>query len=279
MTIDSRRILFKVFAYLSLCVALAITLFPIYTLIITSLKTPGEVSSFPPTWYPHNPTLSSFTRLWTRGEFVRYFFNSLIVALTASCLSLIVAIPGGYSLARFKYPGRELLSSTVLLVYMFPPVLLVIPLFLVFDFLNLVDTYASLIISYTTFALPFCIWMLRGFFSTIPKDLEDAARIDGCNHFEAIFRIVIPLSAPGIATAFLFSFILAWSNYIYALVFINSNSKFPLTVGVQMLVGRYGMDYSLIMAGCLALILPPVIIFFLFQRYIVKGLTAGAVKE
>ena len=274
----SKKLLFTIFCYICLAISLLILLFPVYSLIITSLKGQEEMSRLPPTFYPHKPTLSSFQKVLSRPQFMRYIGNSLFIALSTTLLSLIVSIPGGYSLARFHYAGREVLSTTILLAYMFPPILLVIPMFIAFYRFNLVDTFFALILAYTTFSLPFCVWVLRGFFIGIPKELEDAARIDGCNYMQTIRRIVLPLSAPGIATAAIFSFLLSWNNYLYALVFINSDFKRPVTVGLQVLLGRYALDYSLIMAACVILIAPPILIFFLFQRYIVKGLTAGAMK-
>jgi len=273
-----RLIFFTVFCYICLGLALIILLFPIYSLVVTSLKGPEEMAQLPPSFYPHEPTLKNFGRILSRPQFIRYIFNSLFVSLSTTILSITISIPAGYSLARFHYAGREVLSTTVLLAYMFPPILLAIPLFLAFKSINLIDTYGALILAYTTFSLPFCVWMLRGFFLTIPRSLEDSARIDGCSYLKAIWKIVLPLSAPGLATAAIFSFLLAWNNYLYALVLINSDSKRPVTVGLQVLLGRYGMDYTLIMAACGILIAPPIIVFFLFQKFIVKGLTAGAVK-
>jgi multiple sugar transport system permease protein len=278
LTMRTRRILGMVLGYTVLTVSTLIVLFPIWVAVTTALKPMDEVMVFPPSFFPRNPTLSNIQRILNMKRFVRYLFNSFFVSAVTTLLSMVLATLGGYALSRFAFPGRRIFSQLILFVYMFPGVLLVIPLFLMLYSIGLVDTYASLILSFTTFSLPFCVWMLKGFFDSLPPELEDAGMVDGCSRLGVLRRIILPLSAPGLAAVAAFAFLLAWSEYLFSITFINSDAKRTLAAGMQTLVGQYSVDYGLLMAAAVVSIVPLMIFFLLLQKYIVEGMTAGAVK-
>ncbi|MEA2515287.1 MAG: hypothetical protein QOF33_165 [Thermomicrobiales bacterium] len=246
------------------------------------------VGSFRPT-YEHlqkqgeslwidNPTLSNYRRLFREYDFARYFLNSTIVATLTATFATSISAFAGYSLARFRFPGRGLVGFLILTTQMLPTVAIIIPLFLWFKQFQLIDTYWALLIAYMAFAIPFSTWMLRGFFANIPAELEEAATIDGASQFGAFVRIVLPLSAPGLLATGIFSFILAWQEFLFAVTFTSKTELRTLTVGIAAMRGKDVVDWGLLNAGVVVTTIPLAIMFALVQRYLVQGLTAGAVK-
>ncbi|MEA2594731.1 MAG: hypothetical protein QOF01_1200 [Thermomicrobiales bacterium] len=246
------------------------------------------VGSFRPT-YEHlqkqgeslwidNPTLSNYRRLFREYDFARYFLNSTIVATLTATFATSISAFAGYSLARFRFPGRGLVGFLILTTQMLPTVAIIIPLFLWFKQFQLIDTYWALLIAYMAFAIPFSTWMLRGFFANIPAELEEAATIDGASQFGAFVRIVLPLSAPGLLATGIFSFILAWQEFLFAVTFTSKAELRTLTVGIAAMRGKDVVDWGLLNAGVVVTTIPLAIMFALVQRYLVQGLTAGAVK-
>lgn len=225
-----------------------------------------------------NPTLSNYQRLFREYDFARYFLNSTIVATVTAVVSTSLSAFAGYSLARFSFPGKSAISYLILLTQMIPAIATIIPLFLWFKMLHLLDTYWALIIAYNAFAIPFNIWLLRGFFMEIPVELEEAAMIDGAGQIGTFLRIVLPLSSPGLIATLIFSFILAWHEFIFAVTFINKDEIRTLTVGIAAMRGVEIVDWGLLNAGVVITTIPLAILFAFIQRYLVKGLTAGAVK-
>jgi multiple sugar transport system permease protein len=265
---------------ITLCV-LGVTLIVLGPLIVefkSSLQPPTEIESYPPILLPIHPTLANFANALGGRNFYRFLLNSMMVASATAFASIVVAALAAFALSRLRFRGQELFSQGVLLLYMFPSILLVVPLYLTFFKLHLVDSMIGLIISYVPIALPLCIWMLEAFFNTIPKDLDDAAMIDGCTRLGVIFRVVLPLSAPGVAATAVFAFMTAWGEYIFAITFINSEINKTVVAGLYSLVGYYAMDHGLVMAASVFVTLPPLLLFFAFQRYLIAGLTMGAVK-
>lgn len=230
------------------------------------------------TLWIENPTLENYTRLFQEYDFARYFINSTIVAGVTAIFATSISAFAGYSLARFAFPGRGLIGFLILLTQMIPAIATIIPLFLWFQALHLLDTYWALIIAYNAFAIPFCTWLLRGFFMDIPVELEEAAMIDGASQIGTFFRIVLPLSLPGLMATLIFSFILAWQEFLFAVTFTNSAELRTLTVGVAAMRGKDLVDWGLLNAGVVVTTVPLAILFAFVQRYLVKGLTAGAVK-
>jgi len=264
--------------YLLLGLLLFGMLFPFYVMLVTSLKPMGEVFTSPPTWLPRAPTLSSYIEVWRAIPLGRFFLNSLIIALGAAGLTLACAVPAGYALARYRFPGRSLVLYAILVTQMFSPVVVIITLFKVLTAYRMLNTYASLIVTNAAFALAFSLWMLTGFFQSVPREIEEAARIDGCTTTQAVLKVLVPLAAPGVATTVIYTFILAWNEFIFALTFISSTRMQPLTVGLASFIGRFTIEWNHLMAGALLATLPVIVLFLLVERHLVKGLSAGALK-
>ncbi|MBC7637570.1 MAG: carbohydrate ABC transporter permease [Acetobacteraceae bacterium] len=259
-------------------------LLPMAWMLITSLKTQFAALQYPPQWVPKNPTLEQYTLLLSPGnpvgrEFLRYLFNSIWVSFASTVLGIVVAVPAAYAFSRFRFPGRNLLFYSVLLRNMFPAVVFLMPLFIMMRWLGLVNTQASLILTYLTFGLPLSIWLLKGFYDNIPVQLEQAARIDGASRFQAFILIVMPLSSPGIIATAIYSFIMAWNEYVYALTFINNAERLTLPVGLQRFFTEYATNWPGLMAASFIMSVPVVALFLVLQKYFVRALTEGAVKS
>jgi multiple sugar transport system permease protein len=254
-------------------------IFPLIWMIVTSVKPQSELFSIPPTLMPETMTFEHYQRLLTDTPFLQYFRNSMILAVTTTVVVVALGTLGAYSLVRFKYRGRATLATLVLFTYLMPSVVLVIPLYLMMAKLGLANTLASLVIAYTTFALPYALWLLRSFMSSIPVDLESAALVDGAGRMGAFVDVILPQALPGIVSTALFTFILCWNEYLFALVLVNSDSVRPLTAGtVNMLITSFNIDWSLLMAASVMMSLPLIVIFTFLQGTLTKGFGAGAVK-
>ena len=253
--------------------------FPLIWMIVTSVKPQSELFSIPPTLMPETVTFEHYWRLLTDTPFLQYFRNSMILAVTTTVVVVVLGTLGAYSLVRFKYRGRETLATLVLFTYLMPSVVLVVPLYLMMAKLGLANTLASLVIAYTTFALPYALWLLRSFMSSIPVDLESAALVDGADRMGAFVDVILPQALPGIVSTALFTFILCWNEYLFALVLVNSDSVRPLTAGtMNMLITSLNIDWSLLMAASVMMSLPLIVIFTFLQGTLTKGFGAGAVK-
>ncbi len=252
---------------------------PFLWLFLGSFKSSFELmQNQSQTLWIKNPTLENYQRLFREYDFARYFLNSTIVAGVTAVFATSVSAFAGYSLARFTFAGKSFLSFLILLTQMIPVIATIIPLYLWFQWLHLLDTYWALIIAYNAFAIPFCTWLLRGFFMEIPKELEEAAEIDGAGQLGTFFRIVLPLSLPGLVATLIFSFILAWQEFLFAVTFTSKAGLRTLTVGIAAMRGRDIVDWGLLNAGVVVSTVPLAVLFAFVQRYLVKGLTAGAVK-
>ena len=270
-----RRCLFNLFAW---TVILVIAL-PLVWMIMTSIKPQTELFLIPPVFFPEEVTFEHYRRLLTETPFLTYLKNSVILAGGTTVLVIVVATLGAHSLVRFSYPGRDTIASAVLFTYLLPSVVLVIPLYFLMAALGLVNSLFSLVIAYTTFALPYALWLLRSFMSAIPADLEAAAMVDGASRFRAFIDVILPQAAPGIISTALFTAILAWNEYLFALVLINSDASRPLTTGVMnMLVTSFNIEWSLLMAASVMMSVPLLVSFVFLQKYLTRGFGAGAVK-
>ncbi|MEO1103198.1 MAG: carbohydrate ABC transporter permease [Pseudomonadota bacterium] len=253
--------------------------FPLFWMIVTSLKPQFELFRRPPSFLPDQVTFEHYIKLLTETPFLGYFFNSVILSTATTALVVALATLGAYSLVRFKYRGRETLALMVLFTYLLPSVVLIIPLYLLMVSLGISNTLFSLVIAYTTFALPYALWLLRSFMSGIPEDLESAALVDGASRLGAFKDVILPQLLPGIISTALFTFILSWNEYLYALVLVNSESARPLTTGVMsMLITAFNIEWSLLMAASVMMSLPLVIIFAFLSSYLTRGFGAGGVK-
>ena len=271
----TRHILFNVMAW-TLVLAVA---FPLFWMIVTSLKPGFELFRRPPTMLPETVTFEHYWRLLSETPFLLYFRNSVILASATTFVVVLIGTIGAYSLVRFRYRGRESLAFLVLFTYLLPSVVLIIPLYLFMVKLGLSNTITSLVIAYTTFALPYALWLLRSFMAGIPEDLESAALVDGATRLGAFRDVILPQLLPGIISTALFTFILAWNEYLYALVLVNSDGARPLTTGVMtMLISAFNIEWSLLMAASVMMSLPLIIVFAFLQSYLTRGFGAGAVK-
>jgi len=265
--------------YVVLAAIILLVLLPVLLILSTSLKAEDEASRLPPSLIPLRPTLGQYARAFSFADISTFLRNSVQVALVTTVLAVIAGSMGGYALSRLRFVGRAVIGQTILLAYMFPGVLLVIPLFLLFSRLGLINSPLSLIVAYTTFALPFAVWMLKGYFDALPVELEEAAMIDGCTRLQTLWQVILPLSVPGLVAVAAFAFILAWGEYLFAITFINSDAQKTLVAGLSTMIVRYtSPDFGLLAAASMIVIVPPILFFLLLQRYIIAGLTAGAVK-
>jgi multiple sugar transport system permease protein len=269
---------------LLLAFLLIATLLPMAWMLITSFKSQFAATQYPPEFWPSNPTLGEYVRLLSPRnevgrEFLQYLLNSVFVSTATTILGVVVAVPAAYAFSRFRFPGRNLLFFAVLARNMFPAVVFLMPLFILMRWLGLVNTHASLILTYLTFGLPLSIWLLKGFYDNIPIQLEQAARIDGATRFQAFLLIVMPLSSPGIIATAIYSFILAWNEYVYALTFLNDKSSLTLPVGLQRFFTEYATNWPGLMAASFIMSVPVVVLFLILQKYFVRALTEGAVKS
>ncbi|WP_239678718.1 carbohydrate ABC transporter permease [Natronosporangium hydrolyticum] len=272
-----RRVTASVFTYLAAGLVALFALFPVYWMVITSLKPTAEIITPQPVWWPSEFEWGRYQRVMDAG-FTTYLRNSLLVAVGTTGLGLLVAIFAGYALARFRLPLRRYLVLVVLATQMFPVVVLLIPFFIVMRNLGLLGSLWGLIIAYLAFITPLMIWILRGFFLSIPNELEDAALIDGCTRFGAMWRVIMPLAGPGVAAVSIFAWIAAWNEFLFALTFIRSDSLRTLPVGLTQFAGRDATDNGAIMAASVMFTLPVVIFFLFVHKKLTTGLVAGAVK-
>lgn len=252
-------------------------LLPVYWLLATALTPRQQAFTYPPRLFPKDPTLENFANLVDNPEIARYLTNSLIVSTITAVLSVIVSAYMGYSFSKFRYRGRRSLMYFVLSSQMFPQALMLVTLYAVFSAYGLLNTYTALVVSFTTFTLPLCVWMLKGFFDTIPDSLVEAGRVDGASRMRIIHSIVLPLSAPGLIAAGLFAFIRGWNDFIFALTLAGPDKRTLPPGLVTTYIGESAANWSELMAASVAASLPVVIAFILLQRYLVGGI-AGALK-
>lgn len=255
---------------------------PLYVMITSSLKPLGDVQSgF--TWFPSNLTLEPFREMWTTVPLARYFTNSILVSTTAALFSVGIALLAAYALSRYRFRGRQAFSVVVLSTQMFPGILFLLPLFVIFvnlgslTGLELYGTRTGLIITYLTFTLPFAIWMLVGYLDSVPRELDEAAWMDGCRPLSALFRIVVPAAMPGIVAVFIYAFMTAWGEVLFASILTDESTR-TLAVGLQGYATQNNVYWNQIMAASLTVSLPVVLGFLALQRFLVSGMTAGAVK-
>jgi multiple sugar transport system permease protein len=253
-------------------------LFPAVWIFLTSLKTEAELSQTPITWLPHAPTIGNYLRAFRDQPLALYLFNSVAVALMSTILTLLIATLAAYALGRLLFVYRDLALAAIIAVSTFPLVTLLVPLFQTMRTLNLLNSYAALVLPYTVLSLPICTLVLISFFQTIPIDLEHAAMIDGCSRVGALFRIVVPLSAPGVFTAGLLAFVNSWDEFLLALSFNSAPRMRTLPVGITLYQGEFTFPWPVISAALVIGIVPVVALIVLFQQRIIAGLTAGGVK-
>jgi multiple sugar transport system permease protein len=272
----------KVSRIAGLAILSFVTIFPLYTIVISSVKPLEDVqSTFH--WIPTHITFKPYVDIWKTIPLAHYFLNSVIVSVSATICSVVIAIFAAYAISRYHFKGRQPFTITVLATQMFPGILFLLPLFVIFVNIeksvgiSLYGTYLGLIITYLTFSLPFSIWMLVGYFNSIPRELEEAAMVDGATPIGALFRILIPISLPGIAAVAIFAFITAWGEVLFASV-LTTDATRTLAIGLRNYASQSNVYWNQLMAAAIVVSLPVVVAFLAMQRYIVGGLTAGGVK-
>jgi len=264
--------------YLGLGFFLLVILVPFWWVVNMSFKTYEQIQVARHIYYPDPFTLENYRILLFESRFPFWIRNSFVAAGGTTIVTIVMAALGGYALARLRFPGRQFLASSVLILYLVPPALLFIPLYRVLDGLGVIDSLWSLLLAYPTFTVPFCTWMLIGFFKSIPLELEDAALVDGASRFQAFFRIILPLAAPGVLAAAIFAFTLAWNEFLYALIFISKEEVMTIPVGLNLLIYGEIFLWGQLMAASVLTTVPVVLLYVYLQRWMVEGLTAGAVK-
>lgn len=274
----ARPSLSQALTWIVLLIALLIMLFPIYWMVNTALKPSGEVFQYPPSFLSANWSLDAFYNLFATRPIGRYFLNSLIVAGGTTLLSLALASLAAYGLTRFPIRIEPLIILSLLFIKMLPEALLVVPFYqLIADF-RMLNSFLSLILVYSSFALPFAVWMLIGFFRVIPRELDEAGIMDGASRLQTFWLVIMPLARPGMVAVAMFTFLTAWNAYLWALVLTTDPSMYVLPVGIATLKGEYQVQWNELMAAAVIAVVPVLAIYSVLERYLVAGITAGAVK-
>ncbi|PZX13674.1 multiple sugar transport system permease protein [Palleronia aestuarii] len=273
----SRKLRRSLWCWLALSPLVVLTLFPFAVMIVTALKPATEVLS--PTWWPSRLAWENFVTMWAATNFGPALLNSLYVGVASTLLALVVSIPFAYALDRFRFRGQGALRQFLLVTQMLSPIVVVIGLFRIAAALGMVDTVNSITVIYGAFAIAFTVWMLQSYFATIPRDLEEAAWLEGASRGQALVRVFLPLAVPAIAVTAIFAFINAWNEFVIALTMLRSQDSYTLPIQIFSLVaGRYTIEWHHVMAASLLATIPVAVIFAWLQRYLVKGLGLGAVK-
>ena len=252
--------------------------FPLYWMVVSSLKVSHELLASPPTFWPHEWELRAYRKLFYETNFWTYFQNTVIVSALTTVIVLVAGVIGAYSLTRYAFRGRTFVARLTLLAYMFPPIIMLVPLFLLARQLGLVNSIPGLALTYISFSLPYALWILRAFFQSIPLELEHAALIDGANRAQALVYVVMPLALPGMIATAIFTFIVAWNDFLFALVLIGQDELKTLAIGINEFFHMAVVDWGLIMAAGVMVTIPALVFFIAVQRYLIAGWGAGGLK-
>ena len=273
-----QRWLRELLAYVVLLVLMVWTLGPLYWMVTTSIKTNAEVYGTTATLWPRQPTLQNYRVLFTKTPFAVYFQNSALIALATTFITVLASALGAYALVRLRFPGRRLLARVLVYTYLVPQSLLFIPLFTILVNAGLSNTRTGLVLTYLGFTVPFCTWLLMGYFLSVPVELEEAGLVDGCSRLGVLFRIVMPVTLPALAVTAFFSFTLSWNEYLYASVFVSDVNAKTIPTGIPSFIIEDVFFWGPMMASTVLSVIPPLVVYFLFQRWLITGLTLGAVK-
>jgi len=267
-------------SHIILVLASLVSIFPILWIFATSLKSKNDVLKPGLSLIPSNPTLANYQYVLSMDNYIfwKWLGNSVMVALITTVVGLFLASTTAYAFSRFEFKGKKFLLYSYLLTQMFPGAILIVPLYNIMKDFGLLNSYTGLLIAYSTISLPFCVWMLKSFFDTIPKSLEEAALIDGLTSFGTFWKIIMPLSLPGLSVTAFFSFITAWNEFMFALTFMSTSNHYTLPVGLRSFVFEFNTDWNYMAAGAIVVSLPVLIFFFIAQKFIIGGLTSGGVK-
>ena len=265
-------------AYPAAALLLVVAIFPFLWMALSSFKSLGELYAVPVTWLPHEPTWENYVKVLFNSNIPRYFLNSSIISIASTFLALIFAVPAAYGFARFTFRGNRLCQTLILMAHLLPTAALIVPLYVMLGYLGLLNTLYGLILVYLILTLPLSVWMLIGYFKSIPAELEEAATIDGASRLGVLLRVMLPLSLPGIVVIVLYSFVATWNEFIFALTFATDVGVKTLPIGLAEFSTEYNTDWGAIMAASLLMTAPVAIVFLWLQKLFVGGLMAGAMK-
>ncbi|GAB6188470.1 carbohydrate ABC transporter permease [Marinitoga arctica] len=274
-----KKNIWQIFRFVLLALFLVFAIFPLYWIILTSFKPVYELYTFPIKYWTNNPSLYGYRKLFEFVNFKQYFANSIIVSLSASFVSTIFAMLSGYVLSRKEFKWRYIVVLYLFFSQMIPSYLIMVPQYVMFSKLHLINKLISIIIVYSGFGAAFSTIMAKGFFDRIPKSIEEAALIDGCNEIQSLFKITIPLMLPGLSAILSFSFVNNWNELFTAVMFLNTSDKYTVPVGLYSIVSKAGIQWNVLSAGIVIALLPTIIVFSISQKYIISGLTQGSLKD
>ena len=263
---------------LGVTVAIFVAIFPIYWMLVTAMQSGADLFKLPPNFLPDPDEFRVFERVFTERPVGRWILNSFIVGVGASALSLLLSITTAYALSRFRFPGKSFFGFLLIFTQMVPTVLLMVPLFITFRNIGILNTLTGLVLVNTAFVTPITIWILKGYYDSIPVELEEAALLDGCSRFGALVRIVIPIARPAIAACLMIAFFEAWNEFAFAVTFVQDQDLWVTSVGLASWIGWLTVSTDVMMAGAIVFSLPSLLFFLFLQRYLVSGLAAGAVR-
>ena len=278
LTRRRRRLGVKVGVIAGLCVGALFAGLPVIWMLSTSFKTNGEVFQIPPQLITKSFSLDAYTKILTDGTQMRFFLNSYIVALSVTALTLLVAILAGYGFSRYNFPLKRSVNAIIIGVQAVPPITLVIPYFGLVVALGLYNTYPGLILTHMVFTLPYAIIMTTAYFNTLPRELDESVKVDGASSWTALWRILVPISVPGLVAVGVYTFMISWNEYLFALTLTRTDDMRTVPIGIQLLMGQHSYEWNQMMAMSILGSIPVLVLFLLFQRRFIGGLTAGAVK-
>lgn len=278
MAVARRNPLLAVGKYAAILFYLCFALFPLYWLLKIAITPDRLIFTEGTALWPSNATLDNFGKVIWQTDFLRFFRNSLIVSLASAAITTVIAAGAGYAFSRFRFRGQKLIIALILLTQMFPLLMIIAPIYKIVAALGLLNSLSSLILVYSAFNVPFATFLMQSFFDGIPKDLEDAAMMDGCTRFQALRKVILPLTLPGLGATLGFIFTAAWSEVLFALMLIRSENSMTFPVGMLTFVSKFSVDWGQMMAAGVLALIPSCLFFIFIQRYLVQGLTSGAVK-
>lgn len=279
MSKTQKRLLARIGLLIALLIGAAFASAPVLWMLSSSFKPNTDIFQFPPHLIPTTFTLDAYTAIFTDPVKVRFFLNSYFVSLSVTVLTLLIGILAAFALSRYEFPFKKALNVVIISVQAVPPITLLIPYFGLIVFLGLYNSYAGLILTYLVFTLPYAIIMLTGYFNTLPRELDEAVKVDGGSSWTALWRVLVPISIPGLVSVGIYTFMIAWNEYLFALTLTKTPEMRTVPIGIQLLMGQHSYEWNQMMSMSILGAIPIMLLFLFFQRYFIGGMTAGAVKN